>query len=127
MAVALTSATQRDRKVQRSVDATLYRKRNLVERFFNKLKHFRKIGHQIRENGCEITSLPSSSLHQGSGCGFMSPQPRTSRARGGGSHRFALGEIIGAMGWVEDVNGALSIWRIAFDPRPRRTVAGIFR
>ena len=35
--------TQRDRKVQRSVDATLYRKRNLVERFFNKLKHFRKI------------------------------------------------------------------------------------
>ena len=35
--------TQRDRKVQRSVDAALYRRRNLVERFFNKLKHFRKI------------------------------------------------------------------------------------
>ena len=35
--------TQRDRKVQRSVDPTLYRQRNLVERFFNKLKHFRKI------------------------------------------------------------------------------------
>lgn len=35
--------TQRDRKVQRSVDAALYRKRNLVERFFNKLKHFRKV------------------------------------------------------------------------------------
>jgi transposase len=35
--------TQRDRKIQRSIDPTLYRQRNLVERFFNKLKHFRKI------------------------------------------------------------------------------------
>ena len=35
--------TQRDRKLQRSVDPALYRQRNLVERFFNKLKHFRKI------------------------------------------------------------------------------------
>ncbi len=35
--------TQRDRKVQRSVDPQLYRQRNLVERFFNKLKHFRRI------------------------------------------------------------------------------------
>lgn len=35
--------TQRDRKVQRSVDRALYRQRNLVERFFNKLKQFRKI------------------------------------------------------------------------------------
>ena len=35
--------TQRDRKHQRSVDPALYRQRNLVERFFNKLKHFRRI------------------------------------------------------------------------------------
>jgi transposase len=35
--------TQRDRKVQRSVDPAIYRQRNLIERFFNKLKHFRKI------------------------------------------------------------------------------------
>lgn len=35
--------TQRDRKLQRSVDPAFYRQRNLVERFFNKLKHFRKI------------------------------------------------------------------------------------
>jgi transposase len=35
--------TQRDRKVQRSVDPALYRQRNLIERFFNKLKHFRRI------------------------------------------------------------------------------------
>jgi transposase len=35
--------TQRDRKVQRSVDPRLYRQRNLIERFFCKLKHFRRI------------------------------------------------------------------------------------
>ncbi len=35
--------TQRDRKVQRSVDPTIYRQRNLVERFFCKLKHFRRV------------------------------------------------------------------------------------
>jgi transposase len=35
--------TQRDRKVQRSVDPTLYRQRNLIERFFCKLKHFRRV------------------------------------------------------------------------------------
>ena len=35
--------TCRDRKVQRSVDRQLYRQRNLIERFFNKLKHFRRI------------------------------------------------------------------------------------
>ena len=35
--------TCRDRKVQRSVDRQLYRQRNLIERFFNKLKHFRAV------------------------------------------------------------------------------------
>ena len=35
--------TQRDRKVQRSVNPALYRRRNVVERFFNRLKHFRKV------------------------------------------------------------------------------------
>ena len=35
--------TQRDRTVQRSVDPALYRQRNLIERFFCKLKHFRRI------------------------------------------------------------------------------------
>lgn len=34
---------RRDRKLQRSVDHSFYRKRNLVERFFCKLKHFRRI------------------------------------------------------------------------------------
>ena len=35
--------TQSDRKVQRSIDKELYRQRNLVERFFCKLKHFRGV------------------------------------------------------------------------------------
>nr|WP_235035209.1 IS5 family transposase [Roseomonas sp. 18066] len=35
--------TQRDRKHQRSVPPELYRERNLVERFFNRMKHFRRI------------------------------------------------------------------------------------
>jgi transposase len=35
--------TQKDRKIQRTVDRALYRQRNLIERFFNKLKHFRRI------------------------------------------------------------------------------------
>ena len=35
--------TQKDRRIQRSVDPAIYRQRNLVERFFCKLKHFRRI------------------------------------------------------------------------------------
>ena len=35
--------TQKDRKLQRSVDPAIYRQRNLVERFFCKLKYFRRI------------------------------------------------------------------------------------
>lgn len=35
--------TQSNVKLQRSVDPALYRQRNLIERFFNKLKHFRRI------------------------------------------------------------------------------------
>ena len=31
------------RKIQRPVDPKIYRQRNQVERFFNKLKHFRRI------------------------------------------------------------------------------------
>ena len=35
--------TQKDRKVQRSIDPTIYRQRNVVERYFCKLKHFRRV------------------------------------------------------------------------------------
>jgi transposase len=33
----------RSRLVQRSVNRRIYRQRNLVERYFNKLKHFRRV------------------------------------------------------------------------------------
>jgi putative transposase len=34
---------KRNRKVQRAYDAELYKERNSIERFFNKLKHFRRV------------------------------------------------------------------------------------
>jgi putative transposase len=34
---------RRNRKVQIDYDRTLYKERNVVERFFNKLKHFRRV------------------------------------------------------------------------------------
>ena len=34
---------KRNRKVQRPYDAELYKERNVIERFFNKLKHFRRV------------------------------------------------------------------------------------
>ena len=34
---------KRNRKVQRHYDAYLYKERNLIERFFNKLKQFRRV------------------------------------------------------------------------------------
>jgi putative transposase len=34
---------RRNRKVQRSYDTVLYKERNLIERFFNKLKRFRRV------------------------------------------------------------------------------------
>jgi len=34
---------KRNRKVQRPYDADLYKERNIIERFFNKLKQFRRV------------------------------------------------------------------------------------
>jgi len=57
--------TQRDRKVQRSVDPALYRQRNLNERFFNKLKHFRKVATRYEksaQNYLAVVLMASSRL-----------------------------------------------------------------
>ena len=57
--------TQRDRKVQRSVDRGLYRQRNLVERFFCKLKHFRRIAtryDKLARNFLAAVALASARL-----------------------------------------------------------------
>ena len=65
--------TFRDRKVQRSVDRLIYRQRNLIERVFNKLKHFRRVA--IRYDKTAETSLqPSCLLPPGYRLG-LSPQP----------------------------------------------------
>ena len=35
--------TKRNRKLKRPYDAELYKERNVIERFFNKLKQFRRV------------------------------------------------------------------------------------
>ena len=40
---AVVIPPKRNRKVQRSYDADLYKERNIIERFFNKLKQFRRV------------------------------------------------------------------------------------
>jgi putative transposase len=39
----IVSPPKRNRKVQRSYDVELYKERNLIERFFRKLKQFRRV------------------------------------------------------------------------------------
>ncbi len=54
-----------DREVQRSADRALYRQRNLIERFFNKLKHFRRIAtryHKTARNFLAAVLLAASRL-----------------------------------------------------------------
>ena len=55
--------TQKDRTVQRSVDPALYRQRNLVERFFNKLKRFRAIATRYNKLARNFLA-PRTRLHQ---------------------------------------------------------------
>lgn len=57
--------TQRDRKIQRSVDRKIYRERNLVERYFNKLKHFRRVAtrfDKLARNFLAAVALASTRL-----------------------------------------------------------------
>ncbi|MEQ8815248.1 MAG: transposase, partial [Thalassobaculum sp.] len=49
----------------RSVDHQIYRQRNLVERFFNRLKHFRAIAtryHKLARNFLAAIALASARL-----------------------------------------------------------------
>lgn len=53
------------RIVQRSVNRGIYRQRNLVERFFNKLKHFRRIAtrfEKLARNFLAAVALASTRL-----------------------------------------------------------------
>jgi transposase len=61
----------------------LYRARNLVERFFNKIKQCRRVATRYMTSS-RPTTWPSSSSHQyGCGCALMSPRlRRTEELRG---------------------------------------------
>jgi transposase len=55
----------RSRIVQRSVSRRIYRQRNLVERFFNKLKHFRGVAtrfNKLARNFLAAVALASARL-----------------------------------------------------------------
>jgi len=57
--------SQSNVRVRRSVDPRLYRQRNLVERFFNKLKHFRAIAtryHKLARNFLAAIALAAIRL-----------------------------------------------------------------
>lgn len=55
----------RSRLIQRSVSRRIYRQRNLVERYFNKLKHFRRIAtrfDKLARNFLAAVALASTRL-----------------------------------------------------------------
>lgn len=46
-----------NRKIQREYDKALYKERNLIERFFSKLKHYRRIATRYEKNLSNFKSL----------------------------------------------------------------------
>ena len=50
----------------------LYRYRNLVERFFNKLKHFRAVATRFEKHDANYLALVKLGHHHKSGCALMS-------------------------------------------------------
>lgn len=52
-------STQRDRKVQRSIDPAIYRQRNVVECYFCKLKHFRSIATHFDKLAATFSQRPA--------------------------------------------------------------------
>lgn len=58
-----------NRLVQRHYDRHLYRTRNLIERFFNRLKHFRRVAtrydHSLRQALSQLSGLCSTRLRIG--------------------------------------------------------------
>jgi len=53
---------RRHRKRQHAYDAALYKERNRVERFFSRIKHFRRI-HPLRQAGGQLHGLPHPGRH----------------------------------------------------------------
>lgn len=48
---------RRNRRQQRSYDAVLYRERNLIERLFNKLKHYRRLATRYEKTALSFLSF----------------------------------------------------------------------
>jgi putative transposase len=48
---------KRNRTFQRPYDADLYKERNVIERFFNKLKHFRRIATRYEQTARAFLSM----------------------------------------------------------------------
>lgn len=46
-----------NRTVQREYDAHLYKERNLVERFFNRIKQFRRLATRYEKNACNFLAM----------------------------------------------------------------------
>ena len=77
---------KRNRKVQRSYDAQLYKERNLIERFFNKLKQFRSVATRydkllVVKLAAIAIWLRSLNRHYGLGCSFNRSDVDRSPAR----------------------------------------------
>src|SRR5208337_4638694 len=77
----------------------LYRARNRVERFFNRIKQCRRVA--TRYDRLAANSLPSFNPHQsGYGCALMSPRPRSGytaqRLRGPMADLFQITYIVNA-------------------------------
>lgn len=73
--------SQNNVRVVRSVDRELYRNRNLIERFFNRLKHFRGIATRYFKTAANFLAaihLAAARLW----IRIMSPRPRRSRCVG---------------------------------------------
>ena len=49
--------SRRNRKEQREIDENLYKDRNKVERFFNRLKHYRRLATRYEKTACNYLSM----------------------------------------------------------------------
>ena len=49
--------TQKDRKEQREVDPHLYRERNLCERFWSKVKHYRRVATRYEKKAANFLAF----------------------------------------------------------------------
>jgi transposase len=69
-----------NRKWRPCFSKTLYRERNQVERFFSKLKHFRRVATRYDKLADNFLAMVKLASMRG-GCALMSLRPSNARAR----------------------------------------------